>query len=211
MLLSGLLGTTVSAPVYDRTTSPPLFLGAVGIDMFISALDMALGVSPDDPDASEAQALSLEEIVQASTAFCPELDLTLCELESIRRRGVAGDEALCTSNCSSADFVDIEARTCATIHDYPSDLIENRRNAGLSYEQRTCCKVDDPINRPSDECPLKLVNGTRGGGFPVGIFVAALTAVILLLVVGLYVYRRCRYVVARGGSCNAQLRIFVTD
>ena len=151
--------------------------------MFIDALDKALGVSPDDPDASEARALSLERIVQASTAFCPEVDLTLCEFESIRRRGVAGDEALCTGNCTAADFVDIEARTCATLDDYPSDLLANRRYAGKSYEQRSCCKVGNDV--PSDECPP---SAEKGGSDSSIAIIIGVVAVVLVLVVGIVAF-----------------------
>ncbi|KAL7568063.1 hypothetical protein ACA910_020781 [Epithemia clementina (nom. ined.)] len=35
-------GTTVSVPVYDRSKSPPLFLGVVGVDVSLDALDAAL-------------------------------------------------------------------------------------------------------------------------------------------------------------------------
>ena len=149
----------MAAPVYDRETSPPLFLGVVGIDIAISALDMALGVSPDDPQANEARNVSLETIVQASTAFCPQVDLQLCEFESIRRRGKAGDDALCTNNCTASDFVEMEANRCAAVDDYPSDLLANRFYAGLQYEDRACCKVGN--DAPSKECPP---DGSRGEG-----------------------------------------------
>jgi hypothetical protein len=72
----GVLGTTVSAPVYDRKVSPPLFLGVVGIDFSLEALDKVLGV----PSGSAA---TLDRVVKNSSAKCPSWNLTLCELERI--------------------------------------------------------------------------------------------------------------------------------
>ena len=39
----GKMGTTVSAPVYDRSVSPPLFLGVVAVDMYMDALEQVIG------------------------------------------------------------------------------------------------------------------------------------------------------------------------
>jgi hypothetical protein len=41
----GVLGTTVSAPVYSRAKDPHLFLGVVGFDLRMSAVDTALGAN----------------------------------------------------------------------------------------------------------------------------------------------------------------------
>ena len=90
----GVLGTTVSAPVYDRSTEPALFVGSVGFDFTLAAMDAAAGSEAGSQEV-------LDRVVLASTAKCPSLNLTLCELESFRRQGSAGDEALCTSNCTA--------------------------------------------------------------------------------------------------------------
>ena len=141
-----------------------------------------MGVSPDDPDATEARDKSLQRIARASVSYCPDVDLELCELESIRRRGAAGSDALCTSNCTEIDFVDIEPRTCAAVDDYPSDLLANRINDGRAYEERACCKVG--IDTPSDECPAGPATVNRGddGGFPVEVVIGV--AVVVLVVIG---------------------------
>ena len=40
---SGVMGTTVSAPVFDRSGNPPLWIGVVGVDFTISELEQAVG------------------------------------------------------------------------------------------------------------------------------------------------------------------------
>lgn len=153
-----------------------------------------MGVSPDDPGAAEARDKSLQRIALASMSYCPDVDLQLCELESIRRRGAAGSEALCTSNCTETDFVDIEPKTCAAVDDYPSDLLANRNNAERSYEERACCKVG--IDAPSDECPVKpIVTKSDHDDFPVGV-VIGVAAGALVVICGLAVFCvvRRRYV-----------------
>jgi hypothetical protein len=157
----GIMGTTVSAPVYDRTVNPPQFLGAVGVDFPLVAIDKTL-----DGDSQK----SLDAIVKRSKAVCPTLGLSHCALESFRRRGVAGDEALCTTSCNETDFVALEAEKCPTISDYPRDLIADRSFKGRSYTERTCCKVG--VDEPSSECPAE--NGTSFSEYAiVGIAIGA--------------------------------------
>ena len=45
---TGFLGTTISAPVFDRTGAEPRFIGVVGMDMYINVLENALGQSDAD-------------------------------------------------------------------------------------------------------------------------------------------------------------------
>jgi len=155
----GILGTTVSAPVYDRSKDPPLFLGVAGLDFSMAAVDKALGVE-------EGSQESINRIVRTSTARCPNIDLTLCEIESFRRRGSAGNGALCTDNCTATDFVAIEEEACGTISDYPEDVWADQNYADLSYFERTCCKVGE--DRPSDECPPNDNGNTSATGVIVG-------------------------------------------
>jgi len=175
----GLLGTTVSAPVYDRSKDPPLFLGVAGLDFPMAAVDKAL-------DVEEGSQESINHIVLTSTAKCPDIDLTLCELESFRRRGSAGNEALCTNNCSATEFVEIEEEPCPAVSDYPGDLWADRSYEDLSYLERTCCKVGE--DRPSDECPLE--DGGASTAAIVGGVVGGLVGVIALCLGGIYCVRR---------------------
>ena len=168
----GIMGTTVSAPVYDRTIDPPQFLGAVGVDFPLVAIDKTL-----DGDSQK----SLDEIVKRSKAVCPALKLGQCALESFRRRGLAGNEALCTNSCNETDFVTLEAEKCPTINDYPQDLIIDRSFKSRSYTERTCCKVG--INEPTSECPVD-DGASIGASAIVGIVVGA----IALCCCGFFIY-----------------------
>jgi hypothetical protein len=71
---NGILGTTVSAPVYDRSKDPPIFVGVVGLDFTLAAIDKALGLEAGSQEA-------LDRVILASTANCPSLNLSICELE----------------------------------------------------------------------------------------------------------------------------------
>ena len=143
----GVLGTTVSTPVYDRSKQPHVFLGVAAVDLRLAALDAALGIAPERGSQE-----SINRIALVSTARCPTLELELCELESFRRNGAAGDEALCTTNCTEDDFVQIEEESCPFVTQYPSELWVNDDYMGLSYEDRVCCLVGESF--PSDQCPL---------------------------------------------------------
>ena len=126
----GVIGTTVSAPVYDRSRSPPLLIGVVGMNFPLSAAYKALGVETGDPAV-------LDQIVLASTAKCPTLNLTLCELESFRRQSSTGNESLCSvGNCTADDFVQVEPMKCESVSDYPSNLWQNANSKGKSYAVR---------------------------------------------------------------------------
>jgi hypothetical protein len=166
----GVLGTTVSAPVYDRTISPPLFLGVVGIDFPLEALDRALGVT-------SGSAATLDQVVKKSSAKCPTWNLTLCELESFRRRGVSSDQALCTRACGIDDFVGIEQKQCAAIDDVPQVLWADRSFEGIDYKKRVCCKEGDTA--PSDQC-------SAGSGLDMGLgaIVGLILASVFVLTVG---------------------------
>ena len=141
-------GTSVSVPVYDRSKSPPLFLGVAAIDVSLAALDAALGIEP-----GRGSEESINRVALVSTARCPALSLTLCELESFRKQASAGGEAgLCApQNCTEADYVQVEETKCPNVTDYPTDLWVSVENAGLSYEERVCCVVGE--TSPSDMCP----------------------------------------------------------
>jgi len=148
----GVVGTGVSAPVYDRAHNPPLFLGVVGMNFPLSAINKALGSDIGNEAA-------VQRIVQASTANCPSLNLTLCELESFRRLSSAGDEAICDVNaCNASDFVQVEAAKCPSVADYPDYLWMNANYSGKPYFNRVCCKLGETVpfgeTVPSDTCPV---------------------------------------------------------
>jgi len=163
----GVVGTTVSAPVYDRNHDPPLFLGVVGMNFPLTAINKALGSESGNRQAA------IDRIVKASTANCPSLNLTLCELESFRRLSSAGDEAICDlSACNASDFVQVEATKCPSVSDYPQYLWINSNFAGKSYLDRVCCTVGETI--PSDSCPVPASG--RSTKFKIGISVGSAVA-----------------------------------
>lgn len=120
------LGTTASAPVYDRTVHPHILIGVAGYTFSIAAFDEALGV----PNESQE---TLDKIVRRSTARCPNLEFSLCQMESFRKHGTFGEESLCfPNNCT--DYVEIEPGECPSASDFPYDVWNNGNFKDRSYE-----------------------------------------------------------------------------
>lgn len=139
-----ILGSTVSAPIYDRSRNPPIFLGVAGIDVRLVTITQVYG------DEAGATA-ELEKLALRSAARCPSINVQECVLESIRRQGKAGDFARCSSNCTAFDLVQVEPQACLFVDDYPTQLWVNTRNRNLTYDERICCRVGE--DGPSDTCP----------------------------------------------------------
>ena len=173
--VEGVVGVTVSAPVFDKSKTPHLFLGVAGVDILVSALDRALEV----PIGSE---LTLELLEERSTAKCPAIELTHCERESFRRRGITrvNNDALCTDNCTIDDFVVVEEQQCPTASDLPSYLWTDNLGLDTSAEDRLCCDLDDPLALAPGSCfavssglsKQKLIYTTLGGVATLALVVA---------------------------------------
>ena len=184
----GLLGTTVSAPVYDRSGG---FVGVAGMDFALDSLLRAGG--------------GAGAVVRRWADRCPPgLDLSGCRMGALRLRAGGGrNESLCdgdeNGDCAvSAVGGEFEHRGCPGESDLvrPKDLWANSENEGLPYEERVCCRVGE--TGPSDQCSRK---GGGGGGLeavaetikeaasslPIGPIVGGL---VVVLVVILLVYRR---------------------
>ena len=177
---SGVLGTTISAPVYDRSRSPPYFLGVVGMDFPVAALEMALTEFQGTNKTSEA----IKRVAEESIAYCPEIDLSTCDYEYFRQRGSTGDEGLCFNNCTAQDFAKLDEGECPTSTDYPRDVFVNRDFKGIGYVDRTCCLVGS--NEPSDQCAVESSDVEKGSsGLPlgaiIGIVISGLCCVCFLL------------------------------
>ena len=140
------LGTTVSAPVYDSSKSPPLFLGVVGIDFTLKALDAALGVN----DTTSAE--SFRRVVERSTARCPRLELTACELESYRQSNLGGSDGSCNVDCTVQDLVQVQEEKCPFVSDYPGDVWVNRDNEYIEFGDKACCRLSDSFAEPDQSC-----------------------------------------------------------
>lgn len=164
-----MLGTTVSVPVYDRSKSTPLFIGVVGVDFSLEALNHAL----DKTSSSE----SIRRVVFASTARCPLLKLSPCELDSYRR--LSNPEGLCNDFCSEEDFVEVVESRCATASDFlPRNLWANTANAGLSYKERGCC--DTTSDTLLYQCAARGGKKSSKTGIIVGVVIAAVVFVFVL-------------------------------
>ncbi|KAL7565258.1 hypothetical protein ACA910_014553 [Epithemia clementina (nom. ined.)] len=169
------VGTTVSVPVYDRSKEPALFVGVVGIDFVMRALNKALGVTDGSSDES------IRRVVERSTARCPRLDLGDCLLESYRRSSGAGDLALCpsTNNCTESDFIQIEEQKCPTISDYTKDVWINVDKMNVSVSEATCCSVAGQ-DIFADTCPYSGASGALVPSIASAFGFAALMQVISL-------------------------------
>jgi len=144
-------GTTVSAPVYDRTVNPPLFLGVVGVDFLMTALEEVLG-------ESATSSTMLDRFVLLSTARCPAINLTECQLDALRYLG-GGEEATCgrCSSGTSSGYAGIVPTKCRGVSDLPRNLWDNTEMEGKEYHERACCEIGEAV--PSDQC-----TGPRGFG-----------------------------------------------
>ena len=132
----GKMGTTVSVPVYDRSVSPPLFLGAVGLDMYMDALEQVL-----DEDATSST--MLDRFIMWSTARCPDIQLTECELDALRFLG-GGEEATC-GICNSTSYAGIVPEKCSFNSDLPNNLWDNTESECLVlFRIGTVCLIAAP-------------------------------------------------------------------
>ena len=114
---SGDLGTAVSAPVYDRSVNPPMFVGVAAMDFTVKFMQEKVGKYE-----TETYDILLDELVKKSVAICPKLNLNECELQSLRKLS-GGAGAMCPDECT--DTIGIEPKACKANDDYPSMLWEN--------------------------------------------------------------------------------------
>lgn len=106
------MGTTVAVPFYDYSVNPALFLGVVATDMHLDTLEMLTG---EDASSSEM----LKRFIDLSTAQCPSIELTECELDALRYLG-GGHDAVC-GLCNSTDYVGIAPEKCPSGSDLPNN------------------------------------------------------------------------------------------
>ena len=174
-------GTTVSAPVYDRTVDPPLFLGVVGIDFLMTALEEVLG-------ESATSSTMLDRFVLLSTAQCPAINLTECQLDALRYLG-GGEEATCgrCSSGSSSGYHGIVPTECRGVSDLPRNLWDNNDMEGKEYHERACCEIGKAV--PSDQC-----TGPRGFGAAGNLSTGAIIGIAIgIIILGLGVCCCCYF------------------
>ena len=112
---SGDMGTTISAPVYDRSVSPNMFIGVIATDFTVEFMKEIVG-------GSDSYNEVLKALVRRSTAICPKYTLNECELQALRKLS-GGSEAMCANECT--DLMGIEPKACRPSNDYPTNLWAN--------------------------------------------------------------------------------------
>ncbi|GFH53115.1 hypothetical protein CTEN210_09591 [Chaetoceros tenuissimus] len=170
----GGLGITVSAPVYNRNTNPPIMSGVVGMDFLFAAMETAFGSVTE-----EARDEIIQKIVDKSRARCPSFGLDGCQIEALRQATSA--ESMCDT-CNVLDIPDIENPICADASKFNLSLWQNSKTKWWSYEERTCCNVGEnrAIGLTQEEakdqmCKEKSLNvaGVIAGGVIAGVVVLA--------------------------------------
>ena len=165
----GGMGTTVGAPVYDRTLTPPHFIGVAAVDMTVAFLEEQSG--------SNYQEL-LDSLVLRSKARCPTLHLGKCVLQALRL-STGGMGSVCSADdlggddCMTSDNT-VERRngstydppTCLTAP--PRDVWVNHDVQRSSYEDRVCCVPGEPEAGAGCSASSKGCNGGCIAGIVVG-------------------------------------------
>ncbi len=180
-------GTTASAPVFDRTVDPPVLAGVVGMDISFAALQRAFGRLGD----SETDVIA--SIVQRSGAVCPKVELTPCQLESLRKFGSNdnGYEIATCGSCTSS-VPSLKAPLCPT---HATELWNNTLNKGRTYEERACCTVgSEPRtmgSMTSEEIKIGVCQEGLALSPSIGLIIGAVIAVVIIgMVVRLFIRRR---------------------
>lgn len=175
---SGKLGYTVSGLVYNRDVQPPLFMGAVGMDISADAARQLYGGTMEE--TVQAMNEIIDEIKETKfNATCDQqrINLTYCEVQSLRQLA-GGSGAICAppvvnatdqnvtgdgddtlsdvfSNCSKGFLT-----PCPGYDEYPSELWQNVNHQGKTYHDRVCCEVG--TNNVSNNCPeLDVIRDTK--------------------------------------------------
>mmetsp|Transcript_9291 Transcript_9291/g.20093 ORF Transcript_9291/g.20093 Transcript_9291/m.20093 type:complete len:668 (-) Transcript_9291:4-2007(-) len=141
---AGKMGTSASAPVYDRSVYPPQLMGVATVDMWMDDLEEIVG---EDATSSAM----LERFIALSTARCPAIELNECEIDALRFLG-GGEEATCGAcNATETEFEGILPNKCRFESDLPNDCWQNTDMEGKIYPDRACCERGG--DKPSNVCP----------------------------------------------------------
>jgi Mg-chelatase subunit ChlD len=163
----GKMGTSVSTPVYDRSVTPPKFLGVVAVDRHMDEIEMILG---EDSTSSTM----LDRFVLLSTARCPKIELTELELDALRYLG-SGEDATCgASNATNDGYVGIVPEKCPFQSDLPNNLWDNTNLKGKSYKERACTCSGCSVTATRSEASSKNIGLIVGGTVGAAVLVLAL-------------------------------------
>jgi hypothetical protein len=113
---TGMMMTTVSVPVYDQSVNPHLFLGVVASDSEMAAIEQVTG-------EEATSSTMLKRFVERSTAHCPKIELSECEIDALRFLG-SGKIATC-GVCNSTSYAGIVPETCSFQSDLPNKIWDN--------------------------------------------------------------------------------------
>lgn len=182
---AGKMGTTVATPVYDRSVKPHVLLGVAAVDIYMDALEQVL-------EENAFSSTMLERFVILSTARCPNIDLTECELDALRFLG-GGEEAAC-GLCDNTGYAGIVPEKCPFQSDLPNNLWQNTDVEGKNYGDRACCESGGVI--PSKSCPARYTSEAteegRTGAVDV-IFVVPIFIAILVCACFIYLLKKRPY------------------
>ncbi len=177
---------TRTIKVYDRTVDPPVLAGVVGMDISFAALQQAVG-------GIESKQAVLSTIVDRSKAVCPDLSMTNCQLESLRKYG-SNDEGDETAICSTCNSI-IQQLKSPICENHASDLWSNRLNQGRNFEERTCCTVGAEPRLENTLTDDEIKNGVCAEGFvlssSIGLIIGIIVAVVVVSI-GSYLFIRSR-------------------
>ncbi|EJK76792.1 hypothetical protein THAOC_01427 [Thalassiosira oceanica] len=170
---SGKHMTTFSgwSPVYDRSVTPHLFLGVVGVDQPMDALERILG-----EDASSSA--MLKRFISLSTAMCPNINLVECYLEQLRLIG-GGEDAMCGTCPDNLSVTSIIPEECPFVSDLPNDIWANTDLEGMDFEEKSCCAQDPGNGQESCSAWSPGEDFSAGGLGPIGFAIIAGLSVLV--------------------------------
>ncbi|CAM9388082.1 unnamed protein product, partial [Heterosigma akashiwo] len=113
----GILGTTVSAPVYDTETTPWRFLGAVGVDFSVDYMEEVAG-------GDDAYTTVLDALEASSSFFCPQPRLSECDMQALRDASSYSSQydSICEDQCT--EFSSLEPKACMADNEYPTGKLK---------------------------------------------------------------------------------------
>jgi uncharacterized protein YegL len=177
------LGTSVSAPVFDRSVSPPTLAGVVAADISLAAMEQALG---EQGEAGINTIIS--RLVARSVAYCPKFNLTQCQYQSLRVDSSL--ESLCDGQCNN--LTSLKMQTCTNLP-YPTAVLNNKNMQSLPYERRACCYVDANVTTQGSFDVCISASASAKGSIPaIAIGVGVGVGVFVLLIVVLTVCFCCK-------------------
>lgn len=131
------IGTSIAAPVYDRTGDQPIFLGVAGIDFSLEQLDEAHELFRDETPQESINRL----VALTSQSQCPMINMPACLIDTFR-----GDS--CPSSCD--ETVPIDEPFCDESIVFPTNYWKNVEFKGMSLKDRQCCTFDN--SAPAGTC-----------------------------------------------------------